>query len=70
MGAGPGCLCVAVPGRHGKTQPQRAEILKRCDGSRPLSEIVAQLESAFGATGLGPDVDAFMAEARQHGWVV
>lgn len=53
-----------------KLNRSAAEILKCCDGSRPLPEIVAQLESAFGATGLAPDVDAFIADARQHGWVV
>jgi len=53
-----------------KLNRSAAEILKRCDGSRPLPEIVAQLESAFGATGLASDVDAFIADARRHGWVV
>jgi pyrroloquinoline quinone biosynthesis protein D len=53
-----------------KLNRSAAEILKRCDGSRPVPDIVAQLESDFGATGLGPDVDAFMADARRHGWVV
>lgn len=53
-----------------KLNRSAAEILKRCDGSRSLPEIVAQLESDFGATGLGPDVEAFMADARQHGWVI
>ena len=53
-----------------KLNRSAAEILKRCDGSRPLPDIVAQLESDFNTAGLGPDVDAFMADARRHGWVV
>lgn len=53
-----------------KLNRSAAEILKRCDGSRPLPEIVAQLENDFGATGLAPDVDAFLIDARRHGWVI
>jgi len=47
-----------------------AEILKRCDGRSALAEIVAQLEQAFNARGLGPDVQDFVSDARQRGWLV
>ena len=46
-----------------------AEILKRCDGARSVEEIVGELESAFARTGLQGDVEAFLAQAREHGWV-
>ncbi|SFU27540.1 pyrroloquinoline quinone biosynthesis peptide chaperone PqqD [Pseudoduganella namucuonensis] len=47
-----------------------AEILKRCDGRSAVPEIVAQLERAFNAQGLEADVQAFVADARQRGWLV
>ena len=47
-----------------------AEILKRCDGARSVDEIVAELEAAFARTGLTGDVEAFLAQAREQGWVV
>jgi pyrroloquinoline quinone biosynthesis protein D len=46
-----------------------AEILKRCDGARSVEEIVRELEAAFDRGGLAGDVEAFLAQARAHGWV-
>ena len=45
------------------------EILRRCDGARPVSGIVAELEQAFEQSGLGEDVAAFLKIARERGWV-
>lgn len=53
-----------------KLNQSAAEILKRCDGQSDVSSIVAQLESAFSATGLGVEVNAFLSNARQRGWLV
>ena len=47
-----------------------AEILRRCDGTTPLSGVVADLEQAFGETGLADDVRELVAAALEHGWVV
>lgn len=52
-----------------RLNPSAAEILKRCDGSREVADIVRELETAFQATGLDADVQAFLAEARQRGWL-
>jgi len=52
-----------------KLNVSAGEILKRCNGERTVSEIVAELEQAFNRTGLADDVDAFMAMAMQQGWV-
>ena len=38
-------------------------------GTASVAEIVADLETAFGATGLRPDVEAFLDMARQQRWV-
>ncbi len=46
-----------------------AEILKRCDGQRSVDDIVGDLELTFSATGLKGDVDVFLAQARERGWL-
>ena len=53
-----------------KLNASAAEILKRCDGKRDVPALVADLETAFDATGLEPDVRAFLDMARQQQWVV
>jgi pyrroloquinoline quinone biosynthesis protein D len=44
-------------------------ILSRCDGVRTVAEIVADLERAYGATGLTEDVTAFLALALARHWL-
>jgi pyrroloquinoline quinone biosynthesis protein D len=46
-----------------------AEILKRCDGTRTIDEIVAELETAFQRAELKKDVVAFLEGAARQGWV-
>ena len=53
-----------------KLNRSAGEILKRCDGSRDVAAIVADLEAAFNATGLGPDVEAFLQMAETQNWIV
>ncbi|WP_374246530.1 pyrroloquinoline quinone biosynthesis peptide chaperone PqqD [Zoogloea sp.] len=53
-----------------KLNQSAGEILKRCDGSRDVAAIVADLEAAFNATGLGPDVEAFLQMAEAQNWIV
>ncbi|HTH61062.1 MAG TPA: pyrroloquinoline quinone biosynthesis peptide chaperone PqqD [Paraburkholderia sp.] len=52
-----------------KLNQSAAEILKRCDGTRDVDAIVADLEQAFNATGLAREIDAFLAEATRRGWL-
>ena len=52
-----------------KLNASAAEILKRCDGTRTVDMIVAELEQAFGATNLSGDVGAFLDIAAKQGWV-
>ena len=52
-----------------KLNGSAGEILKRCDGARTVGEIVAELESAFGAAGLAADVTAFMSFAVTKHWL-
>jgi pyrroloquinoline quinone biosynthesis protein D len=44
-------------------------IMSRCDGRRTVAEIVADLENAYGATGLAADVNAFVALALEKRWL-
>ena len=52
-----------------KLNASAAEILKRCDGSRDVPALVAELERTFEATGLEAEVRAFLDMARQQRWV-
>jgi pyrroloquinoline quinone biosynthesis protein D len=52
-----------------KLNASAGEILKRCDGERTVEAIVAELEKAFGASGLLDDVRAFFAIASKQRWI-
>jgi len=44
-------------------------IMSRCDGVRTVAEIVADLERAYGVSGLAADVRAFVALALEKRWL-
>ena len=46
-----------------------AEILKLCDGSRNLNQIVIDLEEKFSTNGLKNDISSFLEAALQNGWI-
>jgi pyrroloquinoline quinone biosynthesis protein D len=52
-----------------KLNGSAGEILRRCDGARTFAEIVADLETTFNQAGLAPDVQDFVAYAREQGWI-
>jgi pyrroloquinoline quinone biosynthesis protein D len=52
-----------------KLNGSAGEILTRCDGARTVGEIVADLETTFGATNLAGDVTAFMSFAVTKHWL-
>ncbi|MBU6487962.1 MAG: pyrroloquinoline quinone biosynthesis peptide chaperone PqqD [Burkholderiales bacterium] len=52
-----------------KLNQSAAEILKRCDGTRSIDAVIAELETTFEATGIGDEVRAFVAQARLRGWL-
>ena len=53
-----------------KLSQSAGEIVKRCDGTRSVEQIVAEIEAAFGATGLDGDVRAFVDLAAKQRWLV
>ena len=63
------CHVLLYPEGMVKLNRSAGEILTRCTGTASVAEIVADLETAFGATGLRSDVDAFLDMARQQRWV-
>ena len=52
-----------------KLNQSAGEILKRCDGISSVTEIVADLEAAFNASGLAAEVDAFLLMAEAQNWI-
>ena len=64
-----GCHVLLYPEGMIKLNRSAGEILTRCTGTASVAEIVADLEAAFGATGLQGDVERFLDMARQQRWV-
>lgn len=52
-----------------KLNQSAAEILKRCDGTRDMDTLIADLEQTFNTAGLGPEVRAFVTDAQLRGWL-
>jgi pyrroloquinoline quinone biosynthesis protein D len=46
-----------------------AEILKLCDGTRQLAQLVQELEAKFETTDLKDDITAFLEVALNNGWI-
>jgi len=46
-----------------------AEVLKRCDGTRSIEALIAELCAAFGGADLGADVRTFLDDAARRGWI-
>ena len=46
-----------------------AEILKLCDGTRNVKQLVVELEEKFSTSGLNNDVNTFLEVALQNGWI-
>ena len=65
-----GAYVLLYPEGMVKLNQSAGEILKRCDGERDLTAIVADIEQSFGATGLEPDDKGFLEVATERGWIV
>lgn len=63
------CHVLLYPEGMVKLNGSAGEIMKRCDGQRSVSEIVAELEQAFNAQGLQGDVLAFVEMAAKQRWL-
>jgi pyrroloquinoline quinone biosynthesis protein D len=52
-----------------KLNASAGEILRRCDGTRSLNEIVAELQQSFPAAPVATEVPAFLRLAAEKGWI-
>jgi pyrroloquinoline quinone biosynthesis protein D len=52
-----------------KLNASAGEILRRCDGTRSLADIVAELEQAFPTAPVANEVPAFLRLAAEKGWI-
>lgn len=64
------CHVLLYPEGMVKLNGSAGEIMKRCDGQRDLAAIVADLEQAFAAQNLEPDVRGFVEIAHKQRWLV
>lgn len=53
-----------------KLNPSASAILQRCTGKLTVAAIVADLEAAFNATGIAPEVTNLLNEGVRRGWIV
>ena len=63
------CHVLLYPEGMVKLNGSAGEIMKRCDGQRSIEAIAAELEQAFSASGLQPDVIAFVDMAAGQNWL-
>jgi pyrroloquinoline quinone biosynthesis protein D len=52
-----------------KLNPSAAEILKLCDGTRTIAQIIADLSAKFPEADLRTDVMHFLHAAHEQGWI-
>ena len=64
------CHVLLYPEGMVKLNGSAGEIMKRCDGERSVEAIVGELETAFNATGLEPEVLSFVEIAGRQRWLV
>jgi pyrroloquinoline quinone biosynthesis protein D len=63
------CHVLLYPEGMVKLNRSAGEILARCNGTTPLAALVAELETAFNAQGLRPEVEKFLEIAAAQRWV-
>ena len=64
-----GCHVLLYPEGMVKLNGSAGEIMARCDGERSIEAIVGELETAFNASGLTPDVLSFVEVAAKQRWL-
>jgi pyrroloquinoline quinone biosynthesis protein D len=63
------CHVLLYPEGMVKLNQSAGEIMKRCDGLRSVEAIAIELEQAFSASNLQPDVIAFVEMAAEQNWL-
>lgn len=52
-----------------KLNQSAAEILKRCDGTHTIDELIAELERAFGEENLRDPIEGMLRAAFENDWI-
>ncbi len=63
------CHVLLYPEGMVKLNGSAGEIMVRCDGERSIAAIVGELETAFNASGLQPEVLSFVDIAGKQKWL-
>jgi len=63
------CFTILYPEGMVRLNRSSGEILRRCDGTNKVTEIVRDLEATFPDTPLADDVRRFLDEAENNGWI-
>lgn len=63
------CFVLLYPEGMIKLNSSAGAILKRCDGSRNVDAIVAEIEQEFDCTGLRSDIVEMLELAFQNDWI-
>ena len=63
------CHVLLYPEGMVKLNDSAGEILKRCDGSRSVSEVIDELQRSFGVNDIAADVIGFIEIAGQQRWL-
>jgi pyrroloquinoline quinone biosynthesis protein D len=63
------CHVLLYPEGMVKLNGSAGQIMVRCDGERSIAAIVGELESAFNASGLEPEVLSFVEIAGRQKWL-
>jgi pyrroloquinoline quinone biosynthesis protein D len=58
-----------LPERVVKLNPTGAAILRLCDGSRTVLDIVKELETRYGRPNLQAEVIVFLRQVAERGWI-
>lgn len=46
-----------------------AEVLRRCDGTHQVGDVVKELETVFETQGIEPEIISLLEEAHHRGWI-
>ncbi|WP_158630061.1 pyrroloquinoline quinone biosynthesis peptide chaperone PqqD [Cohnella sp. AR92] len=58
-----------LPERVVELNEAAGAILRLCDGNRSIAQLIEELETRFGQTGLENDIVEFLASAEERGWL-
>lgn len=63
------CYVILYPEGMVKLSQSAGEIMKRCDGEKDAAQIIAELEADFPGVDLRKDVNNFLEQAKNNGWI-